>query len=181
MGMVKYIKHYYNEIDSDLSCEIIDNFGLYGYGFYWVVNEEIVKNMGKLRILQYNKLLCKYKISDKFTSLLIKYGYQIIDAFLLSDKININIQYSLDKIDDSNNRKKYYRTQLQKKEWKTLRKTVILRDNQRCANCGSKTNLQVHHLVYKKGLKAWEYDICDLVTLCKECHYNIHKNNNNGK
>jgi hypothetical protein len=37
--------------------------------------------------------------------------------------------------------------------------------------------LQVHHKKYIKDLMIWEYQDTDLITLCKSCHIETHKNN----
>ena len=37
--------------------------------------------------------------------------------------------------------------------------------------------LQVHHLRYIKGLNVWDYDDKDLITLCRDCHTQIHLDN----
>lgn len=37
-------------------------------------------------------------------------------------------------------------------------------------------NLQIHHKYYQKGLLAWEYPNQALVTLCWDCHEELHKN-----
>lgn len=35
--------------------------------------------------------------------------------------------------------------------------------------------LNIHHKKYIKGRKPWEYDADSLVTLCEDCHHNIHE------
>lgn len=39
---------------------------------------------------------------------------------------------------------------------------------QRC--CGDEEQLHVHHKVYVKGRKIWEYAISELSVLCESCH-----------
>ena len=36
--------------------------------------------------------------------------------------------------------------------------------------------LHIHHKYYIKNFKAWEYDLDALITLCFDCHENLHKN-----
>lgn len=62
-------------------------------------------------------------------------------------------------------------------KWKIFRQCVIELDDYKCRQCGRGQNeltLQVHHLVYKSGLKAWEYPTSDCITLCKGCHAQTH-------
>lgn len=58
--------------------------------------------------------------------------------------------------------------------WAKLRATRLQMDNYKCKNCGSPINLNIHHIRYP--LVWGEEDISDLVTLCDECHKNIHFN-----
>ena len=62
-------------------------------------------------------------------------------------------------------------------QWKSQCKRIIERDNHCCVHCGRSEDdaiLQVHHLHYEKGKKAWEYPDEDLITLCKYCHAEEH-------
>jgi hypothetical protein len=60
--------------------------------------------------------------------------------------------------------------------WRTLRAKVIARDRHRCRRCGSRENLQCHHLA---GGSHWRnHSMTDaelvpmslLITLCRDCH-----------
>lgn len=62
-------------------------------------------------------------------------------------------------------------------QWKIFRQSVIELDGYKCRQCGrgqSEVILQVHHKVYKAGLKAWEYPTADCITLCGGCHAQTH-------
>jgi 5-methylcytosine-specific restriction endonuclease McrA len=69
-----------------------------------------------------------------------------------------------------------YGAQLQDPRWRIKRARIIRRDGGRCRNCGSWTNLQVHHRQYRvvleKGnfMSPWNYPDKCLVTLCTDCH-----------
>lgn len=66
-----------------------------------------------------------------------------------------------------------YRT----KNWKSVRNRIIERDGRKCAHCGrseDEVKLQVHHLHYEEGKKAWEYPDEYLITLCQHCHAEEH-------
>lgn len=79
--------------------------------------------------------------------------------------------------------------------WKSKRAEILYRDNNRCVHCYESwlaqadawedwsdrlidqqegdiwpTILHVHHLVYFPGCEPWEYENCQLVTLCESCH-----------
>jgi 5-methylcytosine-specific restriction endonuclease McrA len=56
--------------------------------------------------------------------------------------------------------------------WRIIRQAALERDGRRCACCGSKKRLEVHHLTYERaGHELLE----DLVTLCQRCHATQHK------
>lgn len=64
-----------------------------------------------------------------------------------------------------------YAEMLKDPRWQKKRLEVMQRDGFRCQHClSNKKELQVHHIVYRKGAKPWEYDNKDLITLCKQCH-----------
>jgi hypothetical protein len=48
------------------------------------------------------------------------------------------------------------------------------RDDFTCQECLSKDKtLNVHHLIYRKGANPWDYEPCDLKTLCEDCHSKV--------
>lgn len=66
--------------------------------------------------------------------------------------------------------------------WKAKTLQIKKRDNNKCLNCGSQSNLQVHHRQYhfikslNKFKNPWDYSAEILITLCKQCHDLGHKN-----
>jgi 5-methylcytosine-specific restriction endonuclease McrA len=59
---------------------------------------------------------------------------------------------------------------LKSDEWQKKRNQVIKRDKNRCRNCGTTIDLQVHHKNYDRfGNESLD----DLVTLCYTCHEKI--------
>jgi len=57
------------------------------------------------------------------------------------------------------------------------RMTCLGRDGFKCKLCSTKKHLQVHHIVHLRVLvkeKKDLYNISNGLTLCKECHKNIH-------
>ena len=67
--------------------------------------------------------------------------------------------------------KEEYKEYLQSEDWQLIRMARLRADNFTCQKCGSKQNLQVHHLTYERvGCEC----IKDLTTLCKNCHSEVH-------
>lgn len=71
-----------------------------------------------------------------------------------------------------------YSDDLKDWKWQEKRAEIIERDDAHCRSCnfygGDSPQigeiLHVHHIIYKKGLKPWEYNNDDLITLCDKCH-----------
>jgi hypothetical protein len=67
--------------------------------------------------------------------------------------------------------KKEYLEALASPQWQKKRLEIMQRDNFTCQFCGCKDRtLHIHHKVYEKGKKPWEYEDKDLITLCDRCH-----------
>lgn len=73
-----------------------------------------------------------------------------------------------------------YREALFRPEWRVKRQEIMQRDYEKCRNCGSNNELQVHHRQYhfsirkQKFVEPWEYQSDLLITLCKKCHNTGH-------
>lgn len=69
-----------------------------------------------------------------------------------------------------------YQQQLRDPRWQKKRLLVLARDGWRCVSCGdSKTELHVDHIKYRtRRIKAWEYRMDELQTLCRPCHEEKH-------
>ena len=64
-----------------------------------------------------------------------------------------------------------YSAQLKSPLWQKKRLKVMERDNWKCQKCGSTViTLNVHHIDYIPGIKAFEYPDDMLQTLCENCH-----------
>lgn len=60
-----------------------------------------------------------------------------------------------------------------------IREEVLKRDGYACRKCGSKENLQIHHIKYRS--KGGSDDLNNLITLCEFCHWIVHKDEPVGK
>ena len=66
--------------------------------------------------------------------------------------------------------------------WKNKRQEILARDNHTCKRCGKEgCYLEVHHIIYRNGLMAWEYKNNELMSLCQDCHQDISLNIKNGR
>lgn len=66
----------------------------------------------------------------------------------------------------------FYQEYLDSDEWHLKRNQILERDNNECVLCGSKEKLNIHHITYERlGYENNE----DLITLCEDCHREMHK------
>lgn len=67
-------------------------------------------------------------------------------------------------------------------KWKTWRESVFKRDGWSCKKCGNKSGkgkfvyLHAHHLKSWTKFSKLRYEIANGITLCRKCHFIIHKN-----
>lgn len=55
--------------------------------------------------------------------------------------------------------------------WQKKRLEIFTRDKWTCCwCCATDRPLQVHHLLYKRDARPWDYPDCFLETLCADCH-----------
>lgn len=66
-----------------------------------------------------------------------------------------------------------YRLYLKTPAWKSKAKQRAAIDGYQCQLCGSRENLQIHHLTYRHI--GFENPWVDLVTLCENCHSGVHR------
>jgi len=69
-------------------------------------------------------------------------------------------------------RQKHPRLPVTREGYDRLKIRILERDGWRCQVCGSSTNLQVHHLVFRSRLGADASE--NLITLCAACHRREH-------
>jgi HNH endonuclease len=69
-----------------------------------------------------------------------------------------------------------YSELLKDPRWQRRRLEILNRSNFSCERCDSSVKtLNVHHRIYRKGAKPWEYEDSELVSLCVECHEAEHR------
>lgn len=66
---------------------------------------------------------------------------------------------------------KHDRSSARYREW---RKGVFDRDGYQCVVCGTKKNLQAHHIAHWKDNKVLRYVVSNGETLCRSCHLDAH-------
>jgi len=73
-----------------------------------------------------------------------------------------------------------YSEKLKDPRWQKTRLRVMERDGWRCVHCrDTGNNLQVHHTMYAKD--PWSVDDQFLITLCEDCHHDLHENEKGAK
>jgi 5-methylcytosine-specific restriction endonuclease McrA len=68
-------------------------------------------------------------------------------------------------------RQREYRRYLKSDEWQARRRAAVERARGFCADCGTRENLDAHHLTYKRRGNERP---SDLVALCRTCHRERH-------
>ena len=100
-----------------------------------------------------------------------------IPPIVIDDRVNpkkaMDIFDELDRL-ESMIRKYKYEEELQSEEWRSLRSRLIAERGCKCEICGGHDTLQIHHLSYEDGKKAWEYPDSNFLVLCKKCHEKLH-------
>ena len=75
-------------------------------------------------------------------------------------------------------KKTEYARDLKNPLWQKKKNMILERDNYTCQHCGATDRtLHVHHKLYRKGVKPWQYDDAELLTLCEDCHDSVSSTN----
>lgn len=53
---------------------------------------------------------------------------------------------------------------------------IVLSEQRECVVCGSKKNLNIHHLVHCQSFEKKYSDKNNLVVMCRDCHREYHNN-----
>ena len=68
---------------------------------------------------------------------------------------------------------KQLRLRLDPESYERLREQVLRRDGSRCQNCGSRSNLEVHHKEFRS--QGGDDSEENLISLCFACHSLLHR------
>lgn len=79
---------------------------------------------------------------------------------------------SVKQINSQTSRFGKYREYLNSEKWKMKRTDVLIRDNHLCQECNNKPAIDVHHKTYEN---LYNEPLEDLISLCRECHTEIHR------
>ena len=60
-------------------------------------------------------------------------------------------------------------------QYRKWRENVLARDNYLCTKCGSKNNLEAHHIEKFSECENKRYELHNGITLCTQCHRKLHK------
>lgn len=60
-------------------------------------------------------------------------------------------------------------------KYRKWRENVLIRDDYTCKHCGTKIELEVHHIKKFSEFEDERYEINNGVTLCKQCHMELHR------
>jgi hypothetical protein len=72
-------------------------------------------------------------------------------------------------------KKEEYELLLKDPLWLNKKKKILVRDKFTCRSCNKKNViLHVHHKLYIKDKKPWEYNNKHLISVCEPCHKIIH-------
>lgn len=156
--------------------------------------EEIKKRVG----LSNDKLLLSYedevamndfltseisRLEDKYKSKVKEVEELKKENELLKSKLNVLFN-AFDSVKETKKEtvqdtdsiwKQRHDEELKSPMWKKKREEVFERYGKQCVECGNTNNLQVHHLVYRKNRHLWEYNVDEMIPLCKKCHEKVHK------
>jgi hypothetical protein len=67
-----------------------------------------------------------------------------------------------------------HRDYIRSDNWLAKRQERLYLDGNACRECGSDSNLNVHHLVYPNNYEYGNEKMSDLITLCEICHRKSH-------
>ena len=145
-------------IDSDAFLEMPSSTqNLYFHLGMRAKNKGIINNI---------KSICRYlNIEYDAIDLLIDRNYLI--------KINDNIYeiihwYENNGIGETARKRNNYKY----RDW---RKNILKRDSYKCTKCGCNIKLNVHHIKEFSKYPKLRFDLNNGITLCNECHKNLHK------
>lgn len=159
--------------NDDRMFQLIDEYGLEGYGFFWIIIEELAKSIRtdfriKATHIWLKKLARSLQIKDD--SKLPRYldGFAKLGLIDSSQWIADGIIFSQDFIDCNSAQINLKRRQSQMRRYTCHRDSIYARDNHECVYCGSRERLSIDHVV--PLTKGGTNDFSNLVTACISCN-----------
>lgn len=73
--------------------------------------------------------------------------------------------------------KEEYGKYLKSEHWEEIKRSKTAKGKKRCSICATETQIDLHHLNYKK---IFDVQLEDLRWLCRRCHFTAHELINNG-
>ena len=126
----------------------------------------------------------QFEDNDDFLKQMRKFKRCVVPKELIQEVFNEyihNVDYILTKVKKKPKRKKkekkiplHGRGSIEYNEWRIK---VLTRDNYTCQKCGSKENIEVHH-IHKYMYDPNNTDIGNGISLCKDCHDIANKEQN---
>lgn len=123
---------------------------------------------------------CEFVItSEGGLNFILNYGpdedfYDLIDSFGYFYEMGHSWSYGFYKDEDSINnlpsKKTSYSEKLRDQRWKNKSQQKKEWAEYKCQDCGSSSNLEIHHCYYRYGLEPWQYPMDSLRCLCSKCH-----------
>jgi len=120
----------------------------------------IVSEGGLWQVLNYGTVEDAYEFEDLVTSM----------GFFYEMGHHWNFGFYKDETEVSPKKHISYSEKLKDSRWIAKRNYVRERADYKCEDCGSNTNLEVHHCFYQYGREPWEYSFDSLRCLCRKCH-----------
>lgn len=114
-------------------------------------------------------------LSHKQYSSKIRFEFSHINFSSWNNDRNDELRNLWESVKEDNNtssRFGKYSTYIQSDKWKDIRSDVLERDQNLCQECKTNPAVEVHHKTYEN---LFNEKMEDLVSLCKDCHSNIHK------
>lgn len=147
-----------NELDGDTAFHKIEDWIESGETYH-IEADFVVTTEGGL----YNML--NYGNPEEFYDLVDSFGY----ICELGHSWNMGFYYD-EEIDITENTTSTYSQKLRDARWQKKRNYILKRAHNRCEDCYSTNNLEIHHCYYLYGFEPWEYPFDALRCLCSECH-----------
>jgi 5-methylcytosine-specific restriction endonuclease McrA len=97
------------------------------------------------------------------------------DEVVEEAKSILQIQKENDYIDFQIQQRRKYDEYMNSEKWKEIRWLVLGRDNCVCVICKTCLATDCHHKSYNHFGEGNDKEINDCISLCHECHVNVHK------